>query len=80
MEPETICNLPMIKAEYRRIEPITRPAHNGFRIGLRPSGHHQGKVDVDEIDAMQFAAELEAVAAVIRARVLGHREPLRKAD
>src|SRR6516164_8691282 len=23
MEPETICNLPMIKAEYRRLEPIT---------------------------------------------------------
>ena len=46
---------------------------------MDPGGHHQGKVDVDEIDAMQFAAELEAVAAVSRARLLGHRKPSRKA-
>lgn len=65
MNPETICDLPMVNAEYRWIEHKTRPPCNGFRIKF--SG---GQIDVDENQAMQFAAEIEAVAALIRARVL----------
>ena len=71
MNTEDICDLPMIRAEYCRIEHKNRPASNGFRIQFWPdSAHSIGQIDVDETSANQFAAELEALAALIRARLL----------
>ncbi len=61
----------MVKAEYRWIEHQARPACNGFRIQFRQAGSHGvGQIDIDESNANQFAAELEALAALIRARML----------
>ncbi len=65
MNPENICDLPMVKADYRWIEHRARPACNGFRIKF-----DGGQIDVDEASANQFAAEIEALAALIRARLL----------
>jgi hypothetical protein len=70
MQPETICDLPMVKAEYRWIEHRAQPAGNGFRIRFSPGGHGMGQIDVDESRADQFATEIEALAALIRARLL----------
>jgi hypothetical protein len=71
MPPETICDLPMVKAEYLWIEHKTTPAGNGFRIRFSPGVHGIGQiVDVDETRADQFATEIEALAALIRARLL----------
>lgn len=71
MQPETICDLPMVKAEYLWIEHKTTPAGNGFRIRFSPGAHGIGQiVDVDETRADQFATEIEALAALIRARLL----------
>jgi hypothetical protein len=65
VNPESICDLPMVKAEYRWIEHKSRPACNGFRIKFGG-----GQIDVDEANANQFAAEIEALAALMRARLL----------
>lgn len=73
MDPEDICDLPMVRAEFRWIEHRNRPASNGFRILFRPAGGSQGQIDVDEATAHQFAAELDALAALIRARLLRAR-------
>jgi hypothetical protein len=71
VQPETICDLPMVKAEYLWIEHKTTPAGNGFRIRFSPGAHGIGQiVDVDETRADQFATEIEALAALIRARLL----------
>jgi hypothetical protein len=64
MNPEIICDLSMVKADYRWIEHKTRTASNGFRIKF-----DGGQIDVDEADANQFATEIEALAALIRARL-----------
>jgi hypothetical protein len=73
--PELICDLKLIKAEYRWIEHReTQPCY-GFRIKLQPSGHGTGQIDVDEEYAEQFAAEMEAVAALIRAKLIRGRSP-----
>ena len=70
-ESEAICDLPMIRAGYRWIEHRDRPACHGFRIEFRPAGSpSKGKIQIDEDAAEQFAAELEALAALIRARIL----------
>jgi hypothetical protein len=72
MSGEIICDLPMVKAEYLWIERKDgRSAGNGFHVKFCPTASRSmGQIDVDEIDAQQFAAELEALAALIRARVL----------
>lgn len=70
MDPEVICELPMLEASFRRIEPRNGEPFQGFRIRFRPTGHAQGQIDVSEADANQFAAELDALAALIRARLL----------
>jgi hypothetical protein len=68
--PELICDLELMRAEYRWIEHReTQPCY-GFRIKLQPSGHGTGQIDVDEEYAEQFAAEIEAVAALIRAKLI----------
>jgi len=70
MNTEDICDLPMIRAEYCRIEHKNRPASNGFRIQFWPdSAHSVGQIDIEETSANQFAAELEVLAAPIRAQL-----------
>ena len=73
MQPETICDLPMVKAEYLWIEHKTTPAGNGFGLRFRQARRRQASdryVDVDKTADDQFATEIEALAALIRARLL----------
>jgi hypothetical protein len=68
---ESICDLPMIKAKYQWIERKGRLGCDGFRILLHPPGSRsRRRIEVGEADAEQFAAELEALAALMRARIL----------
>jgi hypothetical protein len=65
--PENICSLPLVRATFRRIR---HGAANGFRIAFGPPDQERGQIDIDATDAEQFATELEALAALIRARML----------
>jgi len=71
---ESICELPMLHAVRQWVEHTKRPPSYAFRIGFRPPGGtpgvSKGQIDVDDADGLQFAAELEALAALIRARLL----------
>ena len=70
-EPETICDLPFVSAEFRWVESAKYGAGDKFRVRFRrPGDAPVGQFDVEFDNAQQFAAELEALAALIRARSL----------
>jgi hypothetical protein len=73
IDPETICDLPMMRATYRRIEPRPpRAPFHGFRIQF---GQARVQIDIDEVMANEFATQLEILAARFRVRLL---EPLNR--
>jgi hypothetical protein len=69
---EPLCDLEMIKAEYRVSNPKGREPDHSFRINVIACGQ-KIQFDVPEKEGEVFAAELEAVAAIIRSRVIRAR-------
>ncbi len=71
---EPVCNLSMIKAEYRHIEANGRPPFYGYRIAVTLNGETEARFDVRQETADEFANQLNSLAALIRAHTR-HREP-----
>jgi hypothetical protein len=70
--PELLCDLRMIKADYRLVRHKDRDADHCFRIRVIPE-KLEIQFDVSEENGELFAAELDALAAIIRARVIRAR-------
>jgi hypothetical protein len=66
---EPLCDLRYVKAEYQVADPTDRSSEGCFRIKILLSGKESSTVA--EKNGEQFAAELDALAALIRARVMG---------
>jgi hypothetical protein len=67
--PEPLCDLEMIKADYRLVNHKDQNPDHFFRISVIPD-KQEIQFDVPERRGEQFAAELEALAAIIRSRVI----------
>ena len=70
---EPLCDLRYVKAEYELAKPIDRSSEGCFRVTIRPSDCEPHTLAVAEKDGEQFAAELDVLAALIRARVIRAR-------
>ena len=70
--PEVLCDLRMIKADYRSAGQNDRNSGHCFQITVIPD-RQEVKFAIPEEDGELFAAELEALAAIIRARVIRAR-------
>lgn len=70
--PEPLCDLKMIKADYRLVSHKDREPDYCFRIRVLPNKQEM-QFDVPEKTGELFAAELEALAAIIRSRVIRAR-------
>ena len=70
--PEPLCDLRMIKADYRLVGLKDHKPDHFFRIWVTPEKHEM-QFDVPEESGELFAAELEALAAIIRSRVIRAR-------
>ena len=70
---EPLCDFRYIKAEYEVAKPTDRSSRSCFRIAIHPSSVEPYSFIVAETNADQFAAELDALAAIIRARVIRAR-------
>ena len=68
---EPLCDLRMVKAEYGAFGKDGQSDYN-FRITL-VSSKQRLPFDIREQDGELFAAELEALAAIIRSRVIRAR-------
>lgn len=70
---EPLCDLRFVKANYQLARPAGQSSQNLFQISfqLRAGGSHG--FSVSEKDADQFAAELDVLAALVRARVIRAR-------
>jgi hypothetical protein len=69
---EPLCDLQMVKAEYGTSAGKDGKPGQWFRIKL-VSTRQTVSFDISEPDGEQFAAELEALAAIIRSRVIRAR-------
>ena len=69
---EPLCDLEMIKADYRVVSPSEGKADHYFRIRIIPR-KQEVQFDIPETEGELFAAELEALAAIIRSRVIRAR-------
>jgi hypothetical protein len=69
---EPLCDLRMIKADYRLVSHKDRQPDHCFRIRVIPDKQEM-QFDVAEKNGELFAAELEALAAIIRSRVIRAR-------
>jgi len=70
MEP--LCDLKMIRADYRSIGGTGPGVGHVFRIRLA-AGRKEVQFDVPEVEGELFAAELEALAAIMKSRVIRAR-------
>jgi hypothetical protein len=70
---EPLCDLRYIKAEYALAKGTDGSSENRFLIRMLPSGSSPHVFTVSEKNGDQFAAELDVLAAVIRARVMRAR-------
>ena len=70
--PEPLCDLEMIKADYRLVSHKDRKSDYCFRIRVSPNKQEM-QFDIPERRGELFAAELEALAAIIRSRVIRAR-------
>jgi hypothetical protein len=70
--PEPLCDLEMIKADYRLVSAKNGESDHCFRIRVT-SRNQEIQFDVPEKDGELFAAELEALAAIVRSRVIRAR-------
>jgi len=70
--PELLCDLRMIKADYRLVNQKDRGPDRCFHIRVIPEKQEM-QFDIPEENGELFAAELEALAAIIRSRVIRAR-------
>jgi hypothetical protein len=70
--PEPLCDLRMIKADYRLVSHKDRDPDHCFHIKVIPQ-RQEIQFDIPEENGELFAAELEALAAIIKARVIRAR-------
>ena len=68
--PEPLCDLEMIKADYRLVSHKDRKPDYCFRIRVIPKNKQEMQFDLPERRGELFAAELEALAAIIRSRAI----------
>lgn len=66
---EALCDLRFVKAEYQLAQPAGKLSENSFRISFQPLAGGSNSFSVAEKEGEQFAAELEVLAALVRARV-----------
>ena len=70
---ESLCDLRFVKAEYRPAGPSGFSPNNSFQIFFRPLAGGPTTFGGSEKNGEQFAAELDVLAAIIRARVIRAR-------
>lgn len=70
---EPLCNLRFIKAEYRCGVPTEEATEAFFDISIGPRSDGKDTFSVAEKNGDQFTAELDALAALIRARAIRAR-------
>ena len=73
MSVETVCNLKMIKAEYRYIVPNEGSPYYGYRIAVNQNGETIAQFDVPQGTASELANELNSLGALIIAHTR-HRQ------
>jgi hypothetical protein len=71
--PETLCDLKILKADYRSAGDKSHPSNHVFRINVTTGGA-QMHFNISERDGELFAAELEALAAIVRSRTIRAQE------
>ena len=72
-DAEPLCDLRYVKAEYELAKSLERSSESCFRIRIRSSTGEFHAFSVTEKSGEQFAAELDVLAALIRARVIRAR-------
>jgi hypothetical protein len=70
---EPLCDLRFVKAEYQLAKPAGQLPDNSFLVVFRPLAGGSSSFSVAEKDGEQFAAELDVLAALVRARVIRAR-------
>ena len=70
---EPLCDLRFVKAEYQSGKPADRLSESCFQVSILPLGDAPRSFSVAEKNGEQFAAELDVLAAHIRARVMRAR-------
>ena len=70
---EPLCDLWFVKAEYRLARPTDEAPENSFDISIRPQAGGKHTFSMAEKNGEQFAAELDVLAALIRARIIRAR-------
>ena len=70
---EPLCDLRFVKAEYRLAMPAGQSSENSFQVSFQPRTGVSHSFSVAEKDGEQFAAELDVLAALVRARVIRAR-------
>jgi hypothetical protein len=70
---ERLCDLRFVKAEYQIDRATDGEPENFFDISISPLGGGKDTFSVAEKNGEQFAAELDVLAALIRARVIRAR-------
>jgi hypothetical protein len=77
---EPLCDLRFVKAEYRLARPADEAPENSFDISIHPLAGGRQTFSVAEKNGEQFAAELDVLAALIRARVIRARVDAEEAE
>lgn len=67
---ELLCDMDYIKAEYERAASMGSSSGPCFRISLRVGADEPCTFEIDVNNGAHFVAELEVLAALIRARTL----------
>ena len=71
--PETLCDLKILKADYRSATDKSHSSNHVFRISATTGGAEM-HFDISEREGELFAAELETLAAIVRARAIRAQE------
>jgi hypothetical protein len=70
---EPLCDPRFVKTEYRLARPTDEAPENSFDISIHPLVGGPQPFSVTEKNGEQFAAELDVLAALTRARVIRAR-------
>jgi hypothetical protein len=70
---EPLCDLRFLAAQYQIATAADHASGCSFEVSFRPLGAAPSKFTVAGKDGEQFAAELDVLAAIIRARVIRAR-------
>jgi len=72
-DAEPLCDLRFVAAKYQIATSADRTSDSSFELSFRPLGATPSTFSIGGKDAAQFAAELDVLAALIRARVIRAR-------